>query len=108
MDDDIGGAMPSGTCIATGVDVRIEENSVPLLLAAQGIEADKTYSLMMLWPVSGVQFQDVLVITHPPEHFLLNAELKVVDVSHDSLTNKNRGHIELVLRRVRRSRRYAT
>jgi hypothetical protein len=108
MDDDIGGAMPSGTCIATGVSVRIEENSTPLLLLAQGIEADKTYSLMMLWPISGVQFQDVMVVTYPPEHFLLNAELKVIDVSHDSLIDRNRGHIEVSLRRVRRSRKYAT
>jgi hypothetical protein len=108
MDDDIGGAMPSGTCIATGVAVRIEENSTPLLLLAQGIEADKTYSLMMLWPASGIQFQDVLVITAPPGHFLLNETLKVVDVAHDSLIDKNRGHVELTLRRVKRSRRYAS
>jgi len=49
-----------------------------------------------------------MVVTYPPEHFLLNAELKVIDVSHDSLIDRNRGHIEVSLRRVRRSRKYAT
>jgi hypothetical protein len=103
VDDDIGGALISGTFMVTGEYARIEESPVQMIARAQGIEVEKTYDCTLRWPASGVFERDELRVSFPPDHLLYNQVMRVVAVTRDSLPRDNRGHVEILLKKVIRA-----
>ena len=97
--------MVSGTYMATGEYARVEETPTQMQLRAQGIEVEKTFNCLLRYPASGIYERDEIRIASPPDHLLYNQLLRVVGVTSDSLPRDNRGHIELLLKRIVRANR---
>ena len=106
-DDYSGGALVSGTYMVTGTPARLEETQAQQLLFAQGLETDKLYDIMIRPIESGIYERDEITVSYPSDHYLYNIPLRVVAVTKDSLPKKNRGHWEILAKKVTRSRKKA-
>jgi hypothetical protein len=105
-DDDVGGAMVSGTLMnpSDALFARVEQVPVQHILYAQGFETERMWDLTTQPFASGILERDEIELVWPPEHYLLNSRLRVVALTSDSLSNDRRRHVEAVLKRITRSR----
>lgn len=105
-DDNIGGAMLTGALLYTGIQARLEDEATPLILQVQGLETTHIYNCMVRPTTLDIHENDEVVVTHPYMHMLLGQRLKVLSVQRDSMPQRSRGHIEMRLTKIVRTRKY--
>lgn len=98
-DDDIGGAILTGTTTGEWVRSRIEDVPSDMLPLVQGIITDQGY-YATVWPLTTIVENNYVVeVVYPPSHLLFGKRLRVKQVTRTS-SNKSRAHIELLLDRI--------
>lgn len=84
MDDEVGGAYPSGTVLHDSIEARIEEELTDTGFIQQGLETKKVFSgLLWGWQLQIVE-QDELEVISPPNHRYYGKKFRVEDARYDS------------------------
>lgn len=84
LDDEVGGAYPSGTVLHENLDARIEEELTDTSFIQQGLEAVKVFSGMIWGHNLMVREQDEIEVISPPNHIYFRKYFRVEDGRYDS------------------------
>lgn len=99
-DDDVGGAMPTGTIILQDVNCRIEPIQPTMALLEQGLETVKLFRVHVDYRAKTIKENDELKVTRPKDSWYYLNSFRVLSVQHPSIKPSDpRGYIELVVRR---------
>lgn len=103
-DDDIGGAVPSGTAVYTNVPARIQAEKPTMALLEQGLETPTIFSCIV-WPGTMVIEHNYEVeVTAPAISLYYGEHFRIIGMQHTSVyADDPRGHILLTLRRIERA-----
>lgn len=102
-DDDIGGAIVTGSLRDTDVACRFEPQLSRLDSHIQGMETERRFDVMIANTGLVINERDEIEITWPAAHPYINNRFRVSIVVHDSNPGPL-GHIELVATRIVSSR----
>jgi hypothetical protein len=104
-DDQVGGALVTGTPFYFGLKGRMEENKPSQFVLEQGLEVDPIWTCVVRPPIASIRENDQVEITFPPEHPYLGLHFRVRGVQRASLHPRDaRGFLSLTLSRVGESR----
>lgn len=84
LDDDVGGAYPSGTVLHGWVDARIDEDMANTMFLQQGLETKKTFSAMFWGHNLSFREQDEVEIISPPNHEYYGKRFRVMSKTGSS------------------------
>jgi hypothetical protein len=105
-DDAIGGAIVTGSLLASNQRIRFEPVSISFSRQEtyiQGLETERRFTVMITNQSLGIVERDEMVITRPANHPYINNRFRIAAMSHDSIPGA-RGHIELLVTQVVESR----
>jgi len=85
LDDDVGGAYPTGTILHNNIAARIDEEPTDTAFLQQGLETKKIFSAMFWGHNLTFREQDEVEIISPPNHEYYAKRFRVV--SHTSTSN---------------------
>jgi hypothetical protein len=88
-DDDVGGAVITGTVAHTNVIGRIESNEDEQLLLQQGLETVRTFNALLVPPTITVRERDELEITAPGHHPYYGVRFRIMGVQYPSTDLRN-------------------
>lgn len=99
-DDDVGGALPTGTILKENVFARIEQLKSTQVLLEQGLEIPEMFQGYLYYTGDPLDIQnnDQLEIYHPPISPFYNKRFRVVGYRHSSHTDARR-FVEVTLKR---------
>jgi hypothetical protein len=109
-DDDVGGAVPTGTILYSPVFSRIVSEKPTLALLEQGLETPEifraTLSYVAYSPTGtfDVQHNDQYEVTAPPVSPFINKRFVIIGVQHVSY-NDDRKYLRVTLRRLETANR---
>ncbi len=104
-DDDVGGAMLTGTVVYECVQCRLTPFAVSQLLLQQGLETKRTMSIITRPPAMVIYERDVVEITAPAFHPNYGQRFRVLDVQRTGIHPADRrGYLRLVAERWDRTR----
>ena len=105
-DDDIGGALPSGTMLYENVALRIQSNRPTQAIREQGIVGVDTYLGMVRDYTLDIENNNEILITAPASSHYYNKRYRVIgDPQRQSVgATDSRGVLLLNLQRVERGR----
>ena len=104
-DDEVGGAMVTGTQLYVGMKGRMEENRPSQIVLEQGLEVDQIWTCVVRPPTVDIRERDEVEVTFPPEHLYLGLHFRVRGVQRASLHPRDtRGFLSLTLSRIEESR----
>lgn len=106
VDDDIGGAQPSGTVLYPQVYGRLGTRKPTQALLEQGLETPTLFTAVVA-PPNGIQNMDVepndqFEIINPPTSFYYGRRFVIIGIRHSSMTD-GRGYIVLIARRFEKA-----
>ena len=78
LDDDVGGAYPTGTVLHESIQGRIEEEPANTMLLQQGLETKKIYRGMFWGHELTFREQDQFIVTSPPNHYHFGDTFRVM------------------------------
>ncbi len=84
LDDDVGGAYPSGTTLHESLEARIEQDLIDSGFYQQGLETKKTFSGMIWGHQLLIQEQDEVEVISPPNHKYYGKRFRVEEARYDS------------------------
>lgn len=102
-DDSIGGAIVTGSLLASNQRIRFEPVFSKQETHLQGLETERRFTVMVTNQSLGIVERDEMVITRPANHPYINNRFRISAMSHDSIPGA-RGHIELLVTKVVESR----
>ncbi len=85
LDDEIGGAYPTGTTLHAFIDARIQEEPTKTEYLQQGLETRKIFSATFWGHLLTFREQDEVEVVSPPNHEYYGKRFRVV--SHQSPNN---------------------
>lgn len=104
-DDEVGGAIVTGTPLYVGMKGRMEESRPSQIVLEQGLEVDQIWTCVVRPSTVNVRERDEVEITFPPEHQYLGLRFRVRGVQRASLHPRDtRGFLSLSLSRIEESR----
>lgn len=83
LDDEVGGAYPSGTVLHESLDARIEEELTDTAFIQQGLETKKVFSGMIWGHNLQIREQDEIEVISPPNHVYIGKKFRVEDGRYD-------------------------
>ena len=104
VDDDQGGAVPTGTVLYDPVFSRIRAEKPTLALLEQGLETPTIYTALLSYSAYSatgtfnVQHNDQYEVTHPPISPYYGEKFVIIGVRYPSF-NDDRRYLEVTLRR---------
>lgn len=99
-DDEVGGALPSGTVLHENLLVRISPKTPTMALLEQGIETVKIFETAMSWIAQDVKENDILQVYEPYDSQYAGEEFRVISVRLPSMRpNDPRSQVQVTLRR---------
>lgn len=98
VDDDQGGALPSGTVLYTPVFARIFTEKPTLALLEQGLETPELYSAILEPGDMLLNHNDQFQVTAPNLSPYLNEKFVIVSIQSPSMLD-NRRYLRVVMRR---------
>lgn len=105
-DDEVGGAVPSGTVLYEGVQIRIQNSPNSLDLQIQGYETSKLYSAIM-YPkpyMTISEKKNYFQVTSPPNSVHYNDMFRILNVQETSMHPADpRRYLILTLERSERA-----
>lgn len=84
LDDDVGGAYPSGTVLHESLDARIEEELTDTGFIQQGLQTTKVFSGLIWGNNLEIREQDEVEVVSPPNHRYYGKYFRVEDSRPDS------------------------
>ena len=100
VDDEIGGAVPTGTIIYDDVPARIEPVRPDYVLIQQGIETTNLYTCVCRPANLAIKEYDEAEVVFPLNHNLINKRLLVRNIQDTSIhPSDSRGYLVLTLER---------
>lgn len=84
VDDDVGGAVPSGTVLHESLEARIDQDLTDSNYYQQGLETIKTFSGLIWGHQLRIIEQDLIEVISPPNHDYYGKFFKVEDGRYDS------------------------
>ena len=104
-DDNVGGALPSGTILKENVYGRIEQLKATQVLLEQGLELPEMFQAFLYYTGDPLDIQnnDQLEIYYPPISPFCNKRFRIVGYRHSSHTDLRR-FVEVTMRRHEESR----
>ena len=84
LDDDVGGAYPSGTTLHESLEARIDQDLIDSSFFQQGLETKKTFSGMIWGHQLLIQEQDEVEVVSPPNHKYFGKRFRVMEARYDS------------------------
>ena len=104
VDDNVGGAVITGTAAYTGIDIRIEEQPAQQLLLQQGLETTKTFDGIIVPGTLIVKERDEIEITFPIEDVRYGSRYRVINTRPASMNTRDpRSYISVILVRSERA-----
>jgi len=104
-DDDVGGAMLSGTPLFEHWDARLQALKPHPLLMQQGLEVDSLFRCLVRGSYQDVREYDEVEVVWPPQHKYYGQRFRIAKVQEDSLHPLDRRNaMEFTLSRVEYSR----
>ena len=88
-DDEVGGAVVTGTVLHPYVKARIEANEPEQLLLQQGLETPRTFNALIVPGTLDVRERDELEITAPSYHPYYGVRFRIVGVQFSSMDKYN-------------------
>jgi hypothetical protein len=102
-DDIIGGAIVTGSLLASNERIRFEPVFSRQQTQFQGLETERRFTVMVARQALVINERDELVITRPADHPYITQRFRISAMSHDSIPG-SRGHIELLVTKIVESR----
>jgi|WetSurMetagenome_2_1015567.scaffolds.fasta_scaffold00049_86 hypothetical protein len=100
VDDEIGGALPTGTIIYDDISARIEPVRPDYILIQQGIETTNLYTCVCRPPNLAIKEYDEVEVVFPLNHNLINKRMLVRNIQDTSIhPSDSRGYLILTLQR---------
>lgn len=97
-DDEIGGAMLSGTLVYNNEPARIEPNRPSVLLLDQGLDVDESFQ--MIWHPHDVRERDEIEVTWPSQHRFYGKRLRISSLQNTAMNPlDSRDYMVVTLRR---------
>ena len=104
VDDNIGGAVPTGTVTYPDILARLEPAKTDYMLLSQGIEVLDMYTLWVTPALLNIQEMDEVTVIAPTNHPLHNVTFLVQPIQGSSLhPDDTRGFMTIVLSRKPRA-----
>lgn len=104
-DDDVGGAILSGTIVYQCVHCRLTPYSASQLLLQQGLETKRTFGIVTWPPTMVIYERDVVEIIGPTYHPYYGQRFRVLDVERTAIHPADqRGYMTLVVDEYERTR----
>lgn len=99
-DDEVGGAVPSGTILKDPIFCRIEQQQATQVLLEQGLELPEMFKGMLMYTGDPLDIQnnDQLEITWPPTSPFYHKRFRIVGYRHSSHQD-SRKFIEATMKR---------
>lgn len=88
-DDEVGGAVTTGTVAYENVMLSLQENRVEQLLLQQGLETQKTFSANICPGNLDIRERDELEVTFPPNHRYYGERFRIINSRHSSFAPDN-------------------
>jgi len=99
-DDEVGGAVTTGTVAYEHVHARMDPKAVDYLLLEQGIESEKLWNLQVRPPSMVIYERDEWETTFPINHWTYGQRFRILSVRYPSVhPDDSRGFINLVMSR---------
>ncbi len=102
-DDDIGGAIVTGSLLFSSKRIRFEPVFSRQTTEFQGLETERRFTVMVSDQTLSLAERDEMVITRPANHPYINNRFRISSMNHDSIPGP-RGHTELLVTKVVESR----
>ena len=100
QDDQVGGAVPSGTVLYNFLDIRIESQKPTMALEEQGVQTIKLFSAMLFEGNVTIEENDQIEVILPAFGWFYQKKFRVIGVQRDSShPYLERNQIKLTLRR---------
>lgn len=104
-DDEVGGAISTGTITYTNLRARMAEHRPSQIVLEQGLETDTIWTCVVRPPTIDIRERDEVEVTFPPEHQYLGDHFRVRGVQRTGLHPRDgRGFLSLTLSRIEESR----
>lgn len=88
-DDEVGGAMITGTVAHVNVEARIESNPEEQVLLQQGLQTLRTFNALIVPGSLDVRERDELEVTAPAHHPYYGVRFRIVGVQYSSMDRYN-------------------
>lgn len=102
-DDDVGGAMLTGTVFMQDLEARLSPRRPSQLMLEQGLETERIFDLIVAGHSVTVRERDEIEVVWPLDHPLCANRFRVVGVQYPSRRAKY-GPLQFTLSRIERSR----
>jgi hypothetical protein len=102
-DDDVGGAMITGTVLTQDLEARLSPRRPSQLMLEQGLETERIFDLIVAGHNVTVRERDEIEVVWPLDHPLYANRFRVVGVQYPSRRAKY-GPLQFTLSRIERSR----
>lgn len=97
-DDNVGGAVSSGTALYTNVPLRMQEQPEQQLLLQQGLETQKTFTGIVIPGTLKIRERDELEVTEPFDDVYHGDRFRIVNVRWSDLNPRDpRNYINLTM-----------
>ena len=101
-DDDVGGALVSGTVVYQGIQCRLIPQRPSSLLLEQGVEVEGLYLLETRPPTMDIRERDEFELTFPAYHPEYGHRFRIIGVQRTSMhPADSRGFLNLTMSRKR-------
>lgn len=102
-DDDVGGAIVTGTAVYTNVPARISARRVSQAALEQGLEVPRLFDCIINGQGETIRERDEVEVTSPLDSPYYGQRMRILAVQRDSRL-PSKGHTEMTLSRIDRSR----
>ena len=105
-DDEVGGAVPTGTVVETDLPIRIMNQPNTIALLEQGVETTNIYLGRIMKHTADIENNNEIVVTSPANSPYYNWHFRVLGDAQRTSTHASdsRGFLLVNLRRINKSR----
>ena len=89
-DDEVGGAVTSGTVVHAGIRGRLQGEPTEQVLLMQGLETDRVLRFTLQPGNLDIRERDYARVTYPTNHPYYNVNLRIVSVTYSNLSPNDR------------------
>jgi hypothetical protein len=87
-DDEVGGAVPSGTASLELYSARMQGNPDEQLLLSQGLETEHTFTLVIDRQIVPISERDEIEIVYPPIYPYYGQRFRIISVRYSDFTDR--------------------
>ncbi len=88
-DDDVGGAVTTGTVQYQGISARIQPSSPEQLLLQQGLETNRTFQATIVPGTLTIHERDEIEVVQPTDHAYYGDRFRVIGVQASDLNRRD-------------------